>query len=155
MSFFRKENLVHIADQVGYFIVAVVIINSVGLWLPYVLDWFNRGAFSATNREALPSSLVTYFGGIAAVAMFDRMRAVFKMEQHLSKTLEFSIWVIVVLSFFGLILYVLKQAKECQTGAALDLASVGVVLSYAIWWIANYKSLASSPLSALGGDVQN
>ena len=155
MSLFKKENLIHVADQVGYFIVAVVIINSVGLWLPYVLDWFNRGAFSATNREALPSNIVTYFGGIAAVGMFDRMRAVFKMERHPSKTLEFSVWVIIVLSFLGLILYILKQAKEPKDGNALEIAAVSIILSYVVWWIANYKPLASNPLSPLGGDLNS
>lgn len=146
------RQLVQLADQLLYFFIAVVIVNSVGLWLPFVLDWFS-GSSSRVTYEALPNNAMTYFGGIAAVSIYDRLRKVMNMESHLSKNLELSFWVLAFGGIATLIFRVLKCAKEKLTQEAISLAIVGILVSYAIWWVANYKNVPSDPLNALGGKV--
>ena len=147
----QKKKAAHLIDQIVYFLFAIIFVNAVGLWLPYLIDWYDNDKMSPVTYKALPSNAMTYFGGIAAVAIYDRVRKMVDAETHNYKKLELSAWMVVSCLLIFLIFKLLKQVKKNDVDAALYFSYIGITASYIIWWIANYKKFTSSPYGALGG----
>lgn len=138
------------AKQAFRFFIAIFFLNSIGIWLPIAVDWYQYSMITSVTCDSIPYNLTTYFLGLVTVSVYDRIRFLFKMTNYDHKELEFSIWVIVgfVSVVYGI--YLMKQIKDRQIEYAIKVGLWGVLISYAIWWIVYFERPKSSAYGALG-----
>lgn len=151
----RKYNLII------YFVSTVCILGSVGVWLPMLIDWFignsdpkGVGILSKETYRSTPNNIITYFLSVFSIAVIDRVLHIIDKKDYKYRKTEILVSLVVI----GLVgFFVLKSFRFIRLGdidSAISFSIYGAVLSYVIWWIANYHDTRSDPDESLGGNPE-
>lgn len=139
--------------QTKYFIIAVIIIGSTGVWLPIGLELI-------INKKAIlhniPQNLTTYFISLLFAGSIDFLLGKIRkigIDGFASLFLN-----ILFLFFVGAILVggaILTNIYKYDT-VSLVIGFIGVLISYRIWWLANTDNPNfSTDTTILGGEPEN
>lgn len=134
-----------------YFLLAVVIVGSIGIWLPILIECF---FLNKITPSSISQNLITYFITILFAGSIDyffnqlkklKIDGIASVFLDLIGLLLLSLTIVLVgvfLSVYGHIIW------------SLLIASVGVVIAFRIWWLANVDNpnFFPNPESSLGND---
>lgn len=132
-----------------YFILAIVIFASIGVYVPYIFESIKNKGHSLQD---LNQNVVTYFIAIFASATLDLVLKLIDKNDYKKKLsiLGLLILCILVVAATAYLLYCNANGSEDKIRAFLI---IGIVLSYLMWWIAHYKDeVFNPPANALGGN---
>lgn len=134
-----------------YFALAIILLASIGVSLPYIIDNVNNDPNLYRN---LNQNIVTYFIAILVSASLDYVLKLFDDTVSYKKLaiLLVGLGNLLVLSMAAYILY--SNSKGSITKVS-SLAILGVILAYIMWWITNYKNSAFNINAPLGGNAEN
>jgi undecaprenyl pyrophosphate phosphatase UppP len=138
------------SKQFVQFLITIFFLNSIGVWLPLIPDWWEYSMVTNTTCEGIPFNLMTYFLGIVAVAIYERIKYLLKADHREDKELEYSFWVIIGVAFLILSGLLMKAVKNKQTEDAIMLGLYSILSTYVVWWLVYYKQPKSSLYGALG-----
>ena len=145
-----KIDWMKLSEQIVYFLLAIVLFNSIGIWFPLIVDYYSSTSVTSATFNATPYNLMTYFMGLASVALVDRIKRLMRTKDYPAKFLEFLLWVFVGLIFLGFVFFVMKYIKDKQVSEAIHLSLYGTLLAYVLWWFAYYQPVKDSSYGALG-----
>ena len=133
-----------------YFIIAVIIIGSIGVWLPIGLEALIERKVTFHN---VPSNVITYFVSLLFAGCIDYfLGKIRQLNIDGLISVFFNLIFIALLGISlvvgGIILYIFNY-----DGWSLVLGIIGVLISYRIWWIANENNPNFFNNAELGGDA--
>lgn len=139
-------------DIVLYFVLTMIIVSSIGVWLPFAIDFF-AGSFKDETARSFPGNLLTYYLGIFTIATIDRMLRIFELDNYSHKKSEFLVLAFVILTVGFLTFMVFKNIHHNDYGAAWVWCIAPTVIAYIMWWISKWHTIESNPTNALGGNI--
>lgn len=134
-----------------YFVFAIMFLASIGVILPLVFDNINKDSNLTKN---LNQNIVTYFVAILVSASLDYVMRLIDDNVPYRKLAILGVCIVntALLLLSTYILY--KNSKSTIEGISV-WAIGGVVVSYIMWWIANFKNSAFNINATLGGNAEN
>lgn len=139
-----------IKNKILYFIIAIFLIGSIGIWLPFLFDVVSN---KETNLFSVFQNITTYYIAIIVVSLTDITLNIIRNSKAYNKIgqILFMILIsIIIIIYFGVNCYFLWK----QNSIVNYFVIIGVVLSYLLWWISKQNSKSFKPESALGGDTE-
>lgn len=140
-------------NQVLYFIIAVIIFSSIGVWLPLLIDFFNYNSVSDKTIVIIPNSIISYSLSIFTIGLIDRILFMVDMQMYRHKKLEILVSVIVIILVSIFVFETFRALKNNLVDNAIIYSVIASLISYITWWIANYKGTKVNPVDSLGGEV--
>ena len=137
--------------QTKYFIGAVIIIGSIGIWLPIGVEALVDKKVTFHN---IPANVTTYFVSILFAGCIDYFLGKLR-ELNLNGIagMFLSLILLAIVSLTIIIGAVISNIFKYDI-LSLLLGFIGVVISYRIWWVANINNPNFVPdVAALGGDA--
>lgn len=137
-------------NKILYFLIAIFLIGSIGIWLPFVFDVVSN---KATNFFSVFQNITTYYIAIIVVSLTDITLDIIRNSKSSNKIgqILFMILIsIIIIIYFGVNCYFLWNQNSIVTYMVI----IGVILSYLLWWISKQNSKSFKPESALGGDTE-
>jgi predicted neutral ceramidase superfamily lipid hydrolase len=135
--------------QGKYFLIAVVFIGSAGIWLPAIIEWL---VYKKITFHNIPQNVITYFVSLLFAGSID---------YFLNRIRKIDIYGVAD-EFLNLAGLIILGAILVVGGIVINLhnydfislliGSIGIALSYRIWWIANKDNPNFASDAALGGD---
>jgi hypothetical protein len=126
--------------------------SSIGVSLPYIFDNMNNDVNIIKN---LNQNIITYFIAILVAASLDIFLNL--IDKNVSyKKLVMLILVIINIGATVGISFVLYQNSKNELTDISYYAIAGIILSYIMWWFANYKNPnfdVNNANSTLGGNT--
>lgn len=149
-----KEPILNFIEFLAYFSISIVILCSVGVWLPFAIDNAQFNQISEKTLKELPWNLITYSIAIVMVAFIDRLLFLFKITNKYKRNeLEFLILLIVL--FLGVFLvyksYVLLKFNELHKSIYYSLSFT--ILAWILWIYVRVRAKPNSNFSTLGGEM--
>ncbi|WP_281324377.1 hypothetical protein [Flavobacterium sp. IMCC34518] len=136
-----------------YFFIAVVLIGSVGIWMPIGLEALIE---KQVTLNKIPSNVTTYFVSLLFAGCIDYfLNKVRDVNIDGVINVFFNLITIVILGL-GLVIGSILLNIYHHDFYSLFLGIIGVLISYRIWWIANETNPNFIPgNSVLGGNANN
>ena len=144
--------------QRKYFIVAVIILGSSGIWYTIILDALVNKQFCFTK---IPSNITTYFISLLFAGCIDyfldkintlKVNGLLDSSGNLAN--EFLNTVYYVLGGVGLVTGAILLDVFGLPILSLIVGVLGVLLAYKVWWLANINNQNfTSANASLGGDT--
>lgn len=133
----------------SYFIFAIIILASIGVSLPFIFDYINKDPDITKN---LNQNIVTYFIAILVSASLDYVMKLIDKNVAYKK---FAILLVSITNFAFFVVsgFILYTNSQGNLNSISFLAIMGIVVSYIMWWIANYHNSAFNVTAALGGNT--
>jgi hypothetical protein len=134
-----------------YFLIAVVLIGSIGIWLPIGLELLIEKKVTFHN---IPSNTITYFVSLLFAGCIDYFLG--KIQQLNIDGIIGVFFNLISISLLGIALVVGAIVLNIYKYDlySLILGLIGIFISYRIWWIANEGNPNFTPSNAtLGGDA--
>lgn len=134
-----------------YFALAIILLASIGVSLPYIFDNVNNDPNLYRN---LNQNIVTYFIAILVSASLDYVLRLFDATVTYKKL---AILLVCLANFvvLGMAAYVLYNNSKGPITKISSLAILGVIFAYIMWWVTNYKNSAFNTNAPLGGNADN
>ncbi|MCY7357201.1 MAG: hypothetical protein LH609_06965 [Rudanella sp.] len=132
-----------------YFIFTIVFLGNIGTLLPLAIDYFPENTLSEEAYKTFPGNLLTYYLSIFFVSLVDRIIHIIKKEDYKYKITEVLIFGLIVLVCLWLIYMAFSKIHQKQYDSALWYCLFAIILSYIVWWIANYKDEKMNPNNAI------
>lgn len=117
-----------------YFLIAVVIIGSIGIWLPIGLEALIEKKVTFHN---VPSNVITYFVSLLFAGCIDYFLGKIRQLNIDGLISVFFNLVFIALLGLGLVVGAIILNIFKLDGWSLFLGVIGILVSYKIWWIAN------------------
>ncbi len=136
-----------------YFVITIVIISSIGVWLPFAIDYF-AGTITPETKNALPGNLMTYYLALFTVSAIDRTLVIIDNTNYNYRKTEFLISIIVSLIFIGITFMAFKNIFHKDFATANVYAVIGTILSFVIWWISKWNTIETNATNILGGEIK-
>ena len=139
---------------IKYFLLAVVIMGSIGVWLPILLTLYSGNIIDATN---VIQNIITYFVTIIFAGCIDYFFSKLKTLNKDRLAESFLNIVIIILVCFGITITGVSLNISGKTNMALLLAIIGVISSYIMWWLANRSNshfVSKNPTAPTGGSTE-
>lgn len=132
-----------------YFIFAIMILASIGISLPFIFDYINNDPEITKN---LNQNIVTYFIAILVSASLDYVMKLIDKNVSYKK---FAILLVCITNFTFFVIsgFILYANSKGNLNSLSLLAIFGIIVSYLMWWIANYHNSAFNVTAALGGNT--
>jgi len=134
-----------------YFWLAIVLIGSIGVWLPVIVELSHEErAFSLSN---MVHNIITYFISIlvsGSITYFFRKLEKAKIKGVASIFLDL---IGLIIFSLGLVITGILLNINGSTIGALIIGIIGIILSYRIWWVANPENM-NVPEGVLGGNPE-
>ena len=143
------KTIMRTATIIFYFVLAIVIFASIGVWLPYCFEVMKG---SDHKQYDIVQNLVTYFIAIFVSASLDYILTVIDKQLASKKLILLGVVLVNVLIYFGTA-YILFKNSSGKSVNVVGYAVLGVIISYVMWWIANFKNSNFDPVDALGGNA--
>jgi hypothetical protein len=132
-----------------YFIFAIIFLASIGVSLPFIFDYVNEDPEIIKN---LNQNIVTYFIAILVSASLDYvMKLIDKSVSY--KKIAILVVCITNTAVFFISAFILYTNSKGNLNSLSFLAIMGIIVSYIMWWIANYHNSAFNVISTLGGNT--
>jgi hypothetical protein len=132
-----------------YFIFAIIFLASIGVSLPYIFDYINKEPAITKN---LNQNIVTYFIAILVSASLDYVMKLIDKDVSYKKIAILAVCITNTVIFFTSA-YILYINSKGNLNSISFLAVMGIIVSYVMWWIANYHNSAFNITAALGGNT--
>lgn len=120
--------------QLKYFIAAVVVMGSIGVWLPIGIEYVVDKHF---NYHSIPQNITTYFVSLLFAGSIDLFIKKLKRIQTHGIINEFLNLIFIFLGSSVVIIGSIILNVWRLDNWALFLAIIGTLGSYRIWWLAN------------------
>ena len=140
-------------NKILYFVITVIVLSSMGVWLPFALDYFKGDSISIETKQALAGNILTYYLSLFFIAVIDRILHISKDERYKHKITEILIMSLVILVCISLTYISFRSVAHKLYDKAAYYACIATAVSYIIWWIANWKNDNVDPYSSLGGKI--
>jgi len=142
-----------ISIQTKYFLLAICLIGSAGIWLPIIIELIVEKKVTFHN---IPQNVITYFVSLAFAGCIDlfisKLRNI-TIEGIANHFLNILFLFLFSLSLVTLTIYLNVTKND---GWSLFLGIIGVAISYRIWWISNSENPNFTPNNnILGGNANN
>jgi undecaprenyl pyrophosphate phosphatase UppP len=134
-----------------YFLLAIVFMSSIGVSLPYIFDNMNNDVNIIKN---LNQNIITYFIAILVAASLDIFLNLIDKNASYKKLVMLILVIINIGATVGISFVLYKNSKNELTDISY-YAIAGIILSYIMWWFANYKNPnfdVTNANSTLGGN---
>ena len=137
--------------QAKYFLVAILLIGSVGVWLPIGLELLIEKKVTLHN---IPPNVTTYFVSLLFAGCIDFLLGKIRNLNVNGLASVFLNIILIGLLGIGIVLGSIILNIYRYDKLSLFISFLGVLISYRIWWIANDGNPNFINSSApLGGDV--
>ena len=138
-----------------YFFITIVAFGSIGVWLPFVLDWMKadpkaKSIVSDSTWNGTPNNIITYYLSVLLVSLIDRILFIIDQNDYAYRKTEIFVSALVMLLVGYCVLKAYKLVSMFDIDSANTWAVIGACVSYVIWWIANYKETKTDPYNAWG-----
>ncbi|MCB9310862.1 MAG: hypothetical protein H6567_12455 [Lewinellaceae bacterium] len=147
-----NEKIKNILILIAYFIVAIVIFGSMGVWLPILIDNYNFNQVVEETNRSLPNNILTYSLGIFLIAIIDRIvYLLFKTSKYSNNVLEFFG---IMFALFGtgvLVFLSLKSLKNTQIESSISYAKYVAFVAWFAWLYVKFQSTKTNNFSPIGG----
>lgn len=131
--------------KILYFILAIVLLASIGVTVPVILDYINNSPDILKN---LNQNLITYYIAIFVTSSLDIVIKLFDVNEKPEKKPIF-----LGIAIFNIILLVGSSFLIAYNKNSISyFVILGVILSYIIWWLCNYDNENLKAESSLGGN---
>lgn len=132
-----------------YFSLAIIIFASMGVTIPYFFETFKGEVHS---MQALNQNIVTYFIAIFVSASLDYILKLIDKQEPNKKALILAVCIgnVAVFTMTGFILY---KNSNGSINEISGWAILGVIISYLMWWITNFKNSAFDLAEIIGGST--
>jgi hypothetical protein len=117
-----------------YFLIAVIIIGSIGIWLPVALEALIEKKVTFHN---VPSNVITYFVSLLFAGCIDYFLGKIRQLNIDGLISVFLNLIFIALLGIGLVVVAIILNIFKFDGWSLFLGIIGILISYRIWWIAN------------------
>jgi hypothetical protein len=132
-----------------YFIFAIFFLASIGVSLPYIFDYINKNPEITKN---LNQNIVTYFIAILVSSSLDYVMKLIDKDVSYKKLAILAVCIANTTILF-MSAYILYTNSKGNLNSISLLAIMGILVSYVMWWIANYHNSAFNITAALGGNT--
>jgi undecaprenyl pyrophosphate phosphatase UppP len=125
--------------------------SSIGVSLPYIFDNMNNDVNIIKN---LNQNIITYFIAILVAASLDIFLNLIDKNASYKKLVMLILVIINIGATVGISFVLYKNSKNELTDISY-YAIAGIILSYMMWWFANYKNPnfdVTNANSTLGGN---
>ena len=137
-----------VLNQLLYFIIAILIIGSIGTWLPQVFYLIDE---KPLELKSLSQTLTAYYIAIIVVSCTDLVVKIIKstrIKNKIGKILLVTLIGMIALLFFAINCFVLWKYNT----EVIYFIIIGIIAAYILWWIANWNSVNLNAEDTLGGD---
>ena len=132
-----------------YFIFAVVIFGSAGIWLPAIIDsLFGEFGYTDNSHKNVLQNITTYFLSIIVAASYVRIAIIHKSDYSNKVGRIFA-----VVGFFSIALFavvfnsIFIYLNEIKLAEYIAIA--GILFAFYLWWRSNWGSEQMNPLNSL------
>jgi hypothetical protein len=134
-----------------YFLLAVVLIGSIGVWLPILVERIFLGKITISS---IPQNIITYFITILFAGSIDYFFSQLKKLKLDGIASVFLDLIGLLLLSLAVVLVGVFLSVYNYTAWAILIGLFGVAVAYRIWWIANIDNpnFYPKPESSLGND---
>lgn len=132
-----------------YFFIAIIIVGSIGIWLPALLQFFKNNSISNWD---LFQNMVTYSTTIIVAGCIDIILSKIgdrKLENIRGVVL---LMLFLIMTTFVIVIISTITIIEKNFEVSIWLCSIGVLLAWVLWWFSNWGRDDLKPSNALGGD---
>lgn len=133
-----------------YFLIAIIIVGTIGIWLPTLLQYFKNETISELD---LLQNSVTYFITIIVAGCVDIILNVLRKSKHKNIPGVILLMILFILISIGLVIVSSITIINKNLNLSYWLVSFGVAIAWSFWWISNWNRSELDPNSALGGNV--
>lgn len=131
-----------------YFIIALVIVGTCGIWLPLIIENV-KGA--EINILEVYQRTTTYFITIIVAGCVDRILSVLKNTNAKNPAGNILFMIFLLLFAVGLVIWSSFAIVAENENLTLWLIIIGVLIAWVLWWVSNYNRDSLDPQNALGG----
>jgi magnesium-transporting ATPase (P-type) len=136
-SSFNKMYNVQLSLHVRYFIFAIIIIGSIGVWLPFLLAELLG---KTVELNSIPINLTTFYVSIYFAGCVEFiLKKIDSQDQSNVKTHAFNMVMLIVLAITLIISTIWMSISEHILGSII-LASIGCVIALRLWWVNNHDN---------------
>ncbi|SIT81974.1 hypothetical protein [Pontibacter indicus] len=147
-----KGKLINISVNALYFAITIMLLSSLGVWLPFAFDKAQYDCIQESTWNGLPWNLITYSIALVMVAFIDRIRYLFKTNNEFNKNeLEFFIILVIIILAAFLIYKSLVDSKFSRLDQSIIYAWAFTALSWIVWLYVKHKNPSYDNYSTLGG----
>jgi hypothetical protein len=134
-----------------YFLLAVVIIGSIGIWLPILIECL---FLKKITISSIPQNIITYFITILFAGSIDYFFSQLKKLKVDGLASIFLDLIGLLLLSLAIVLIGVFLSVYNHSYWSLIVGFIGVVIAYRIWWLANVDNpnFYPKPVSSLGSD---
>lgn len=134
-----------------YFLLAVVIVGSIGIWLPILIECIFLKKITITS---IPQNVITYFITILFAGSIDYFFSQLKKLKVDGLASIFLDLIGLLLLSLAIVLTGVFLSVYNHSFWSLFVGFVGVIIAYRIWWLANVDNpnFYPKPVSSLGND---
>jgi len=151
---FMSEKIKNILIHFAYFVFAVAIFGSMGVWLPIAIDWYNLSQITEATNKSLPSNILTYSLGIFLVAAIDRIiHLLFKTGKYSSNVLEFFGILMALLVTAILVYFSLRCLRNTLIEDAMLYAMYIAFIAWFAWFYVKLQGAKADNYSPIGGRI--
>lgn len=134
MSFLKKTpRWSKLTIQTKYFLIAIVVVGSIGVWLPVVLSIALK---KDIQLQELPVNLTTFYVSIYFGGCVDSILKLIDTKKENGKSIILNLVGLILISFF-LVIATIWLNIENQLVLAIILASLGTFIALKLWWVNN------------------
>jgi len=149
-----SEKVKNIFITIAYFVVAILIFGSMGIWLPIAIDNYNLNKIAEETHKSLPSNILTYSLGIFLIAAIDRIiHLLFKTSKYSNNVLEFFGIVFALFGTGALVFLSLKSLKNTLIEDAVLYAKYVAFVAWLAWFYVKLQGSKTNNFSPIGGII--
>jgi hypothetical protein len=147
-----SEKVKNILITIAYFVVAILIFGSMGIWLPIAIDNYYLNKIAEETHKSLPSNILTYSLGIFLIAAIDRIiHLLFKTSKYSNNVLEFFGIVFALFGTVALVFLSLKSLKNTLIEDAVLYAKYVAFVALLAWFYVKLQGSKTNNFSPIGG----
>jgi hypothetical protein len=150
-----KEQTIDVIYFIIYFVITIVILSSLGVWLPFASDKAQLDSISCKTWHSLPWNLITYAVAIVMVSIIDRLRYLFKVTNKFKRNEREFLFLIIILLIGGVLIYhALVDSRFERLNDAILFSSSFTLLAWLVWVYVKLRNPSYDNFSTLGGEMQ-
>lgn len=129
-----------------YFFIAVILIGSMGIWLPILLGFLNG---DDCNMFTVVQNSTTYFISIAVSGCVQLTAQTLKGNSR-NKLGYILLFILIILIFIAFVVFNSIQTHRSVLDFTKWITSIGIIGAYILWWVSNSKDGGMNAIDALG-----
>jgi|TARA_B110000037_G_scaffold219893_1_gene286095 predicted neutral ceramidase superfamily lipid hydrolase len=135
-SRYNKIIKMKLSLKLRYFLFAIIVIGSIGVWLPFLLAALLD---KKVELNSIPINLTTFYVSIYFAGCVDFILKKIDSVDHKTKSHAFNMVMLIVLSIVLIIATIWTSISKYIFIATL-LAACGCVIALRLWWINNTEN---------------